>query len=156
MFVFNFKPLKHKKLLVIVTAAVALTALLCVFIAVKGNQKPPETAQSTTGVCYDTSVENDGYASFFAQLDIEAENEPLKSREVVIPEEFNQTYDDYNALQKHAGLDLTRFKGCTAQELTFALKNGKAPFAVLLTADDRVIGGHLTNGEYGSEMLPLI
>ena len=26
---------------------------------------------------------------------------------------------------------------------------------VLLVLDNRVIGGHLTNGEYGSEMLPL-
>lgn len=156
MFVFNCKPLRHKKLLIAVTAAAALLVLLCTFLAVKGNAKPPESAKSTTGVSYDTVIGNGGYAAFFEQLGIDADNAPVKRRSVTIPEEFNQTYDDYNALQKHAGLDLLRSKGHEAEELTFAVHGGKAAYAVLLTEQNRVIGGHLTNGEYGSELLPLI
>ena len=156
MFVFNCKPLRHKKLLLAVTAAVAVTALLCVVLAVKSGEKPPESAKSTTGVSYSAAIEKDDYAAFFKQLGIDADNAPLKRRTVTIPEEFNQTYDDYNALQKHAGLDLNRSRGREAEELTFAVHGGKAAYAVLLTEQSRVIGGHLTNGEYGSELLPLI
>ena len=70
--------------------------------------------------------------------------------------EFNNTYNKYNDLQKKIGLDLSRYKGRTAEEITYELKNSETKYAVLLVYENRVIGAHLTNGEYGQSNLPLI
>ena len=78
------------------------------------------------------------------------------SCEVTIPTDFNDTYEQYNELQKEIGLDLEKFKGKSVQKITYELKNCKTKFAVLLIYKGKVIGGHLTNGEYGSENLSLI
>ena len=154
MFVLNIRPAGRKKLIIAAAAAISAVAAICAVCALLHTEKPADSAVGGAGE-YSLSVQNEGYREFFEQLGIESENEPEKAAAVTIPAEFNKTYDDYNALQKHAGLDLSRYKGEDAELLTFRIKSDSTPFAVLLVKDGRVIGGHLTNGEYGGEMLTL-
>lgn len=49
--------------------------------------------------------------AFFRQFGFEVNESPLEVKEVVIPEEFDEVYNEYNELQKSQGLDLTDYKG---------------------------------------------
>lgn len=79
--------------------------------------------------------------------EIEPGNEKLK--EVVIPEEFDEMFETYNALQKKAGFDLENYKGKTAQRYTYRILNYPSAQESdiikvdLLVLDGKVIGGSI-------------
>lgn len=155
MFAIQFSVKQSKKKLILIAAIGILLAAICVTATVKILEKPHDTAQSKISGNYSLVVKNGDFSAFFKQLGIDSENVPETEQSVIIPEEFDDVYTSYNELQKTAGLDLSSYKGKQARQLKFRIKNGSADYAVLLVLDDRVIGGHLTNGEYKSEMLPL-
>lgn len=145
------KLVKHKKLIFAAVAVLILAAAAAFIFSL-----PSGTAESEGGAKYSTVVTDEDYAAFFSQLGIDAEEKPAEEKTVIVPYEFNAVYSEYNELQKQAGLDLYPYRGTEARRLVFPLKNGKARLAVLLVREGRVIGGHLTNGEYGSKDMPLI
>lgn len=79
-----------------------------------------------------------------------------RQRQITVPKSFNQTYEAYNALQRQAGFDLEPYQGKTADMLTYTLSGDSPAYAVVLLCGGKVVGGHLTDGEYGSENLPLL
>lgn len=93
---------------------------------------------------------------FLEQFGVETADAKPEKRSVVIPSDFNKYYEEYNELQKKIGLDLGKFKGKEVTEITVPLEKPKDNNAVLLVYKNRVIGGHITNGEYGSKNLPLV
>ena len=81
---------------------------------------------------------------------------PLVSCDSVkIPREFDGVYGDYNALQEKNGFDLGKYKGKTVRRYTYSLGGTNSEFAVVLAKNGEVIGGHLTDGEYGGDDAPL-
>ncbi len=156
MFVFNIK-LKSKKNLLIFSVLVSVViAVICFVSAISGERKVPDVATCDEVGEYSLVAETEQeQCDFLAQLGYEADKE-IDSRNVLIPSEFNSAYEEYNILQKKIGLDLSRFKGKTAREIKIELKNTDKEYAVLLVYDGKVIGGHITNGEYGSKNEPLI
>lgn len=50
-------------------------------------------------------------------------NTPCEEKEVQIPEEFNDTYTDYNEIQKTQGFDLEKYKGQTVTVYTYNITN---------------------------------
>lgn len=155
MFVFNFK-IKAKKIIIAAAVLSVAAAVICTAVTVAVNSKLPDTA-----VCEKTGeyslVLNDGDEGIFLeQFGIETAGSKPEKRSVIIPSEFNKYYEEYNELQKKIGLDLGKFKGKEVTEITVPLEKPKNYNAVLLVYKDRVIGGHITNGEYGSENLSLV
>jgi hypothetical protein len=156
MFVFNLK-FSKKKLVAIVTAIVAIVAVMLTVLAFVGDVKVPDSATCDELASYSLVAETvGGECGFLAQFGLDAQADSRESEQVVIPSEFNSIYEDYNALQKKIGLDLGNFKGKNVEKVRYTLQNSDEKFAVLLIYNGRVIGGHLTNGEYGDENLPLI
>lgn len=156
MFVFNFKVTDSKKVFAIFAVASVAVAVVCIISMISVQSSLPDTATCDELGCYSLKCDKDDeLCTFLEQFGLL----PIKiadNCEVVIPTEFNQTYEKYNELQKEIGLDLEKFKGKSVQKVTYELKNSKTKYAVLLIYKGKVIGGHLTNGEYGSENLPLI
>lgn len=156
MFVFNFKVADSKKVFAIFAVASVAVAIICIICMISVQNSLPDTATCDELGCYSLKCDKDDeQCTFLEQFGLL----PVKiadNCEVVIPTEFNQTYEKYNELQKKIGLDLEKFKGTSAQKITYELKNSKTKFAVLLIYKGKVIGGHLTDGEYGSNNLPLI
>lgn len=156
MFVFNLKVTDSKKVFAIFAVASVAVAVVCIISMISVQSSLPDTATCDELGCYSLKLDKDDeQCAFLQQFGLS----PVKitdSCEVIIPTEFNDTYEQYNELQKEIGLDLEKFKGKSAQKITYELKNSKTKFAVLLIYKGKVIGGHLTNGEYGSENLPLI
>ena len=156
LFVFNFKVTDTKKVFAIFAVASVAVAVVCIISMISVQSSLPDTATCDELGCYSLKLDKDDeQCTFLEQFGLL----PIKiadNCEVVIPTEFKQTYEKYNELQKEIGLDLEKFKGKSVQKVTYELKNSKTKYAVLLIYKGKVIGGHLTNGEYGSENLPLI
>lgn len=156
MFVFNFKVADSKKVFAFFAVASVAVAIVCIICMISVQNSLPDTATCDELGCYSLKCDKDDeQCDFLEQFGLS----PVKitdACEVIIPTEFNETYEEYNGLQKAIGLDLEKFKGKSAQKVTYELKDCKTKYAVLLIYRGKVIGGHLTNGEYGSENLPLI
>ena len=155
MFVVRFSVKNTKRLFFAALALIIALAAVCVTATVIMLEKPRCTARSEGAGEYSLNVEKGRYEAFFSQLGLNVDEAHATEKNVIIPAEFDEVYTEYNELQKAAGLDLEPFKGKQASLLTFPLNGGAAEYAVILVCDGQVIGGHLTDGEYGSEMLPL-
>lgn len=153
MFAIPVSVKRCKKVLLI--AAAVLLAVGGMFAAAAALRQPPSSAESAGGCRYATDVSGGDYAAFFRQLNLSAAEVPSTRETVRIPGEFNDVYTAYNELQRQSGLDLTPYRGKEALRLTFSLHNSRLPYATLLVYGGRVIGGHLTSGEYGSVLQPL-
>lgn len=156
MFVLNFKVADSKKIFAIFAVVSVAVAIVCIICMISVQNSLPDTATCDELGCYSLKCDKDDeQCTFLEQFGLS----PLKiidSCKVAIPTEFNEIYEEYNELQKSIGLDLEKFKGKSVQKITYELENSKTKFAVLLIYKGKVIGGHLTDGEYGSKNLPLI
>lgn len=74
-------------------------------------------------------------------------NTPCEEKEVQIPQEFNDTYTDYNEIQKTQGFDLEKYKGQTVTVYTYNItnyagyENRDCVYANLLVYGGVLIGG---------------
>lgn len=156
MFVFNFKVVDSKKVFAIFAVASVAVAIICIICMISVQNSLPDTATCDELGCYSLECEKDDENCTFLEQFGLSSVKITDSCEVTIPSEFNETYEEYNELQKEIGLGLEKFKGKSAQKVTYELENSKTKYAVLLIYKGKVIGGHLTDGEYGSKNLPLI
>ena len=73
--------------------------------------------------------------------------EPASVEEVLIPETFDPSYDDYLALQKSQGFDLTAYAGKTVKRYTYGVLNfpglRENIWASLLVYKHTVVGGEV-------------
>ena len=60
---------------------------------------------------------------FFRQFGYEVKTTPESVKEVIIPDEFDETYTEYNELQKEQGLDLSAFKGARVKSWSYEILN---------------------------------
>lgn len=92
--------------------------------------------------------------AFFAQFGWEINEEPAEVKEVIIPEEFDETYTEYNKLQLSQGLDLEPFKGVRVKYWSYEIlnypQNGSSNTKVMgniLIYDGIVVGGDVSSTE---------
>ena len=117
MFVYSFKASTFKLVSILVVCAAVLT--LTIFLM-------PE-AGNTVGVnkIVNENVTLEGISSekkvqeFFNQLGFELDEKPVQKGKVKIPKRFDAVMEKYNDLQKMQGLDLTKYKGKTANRYTY-------------------------------------
>ena len=121
----------------------ALAVLTAVIIFMPRNQAPIENEVSRAGETADQRI------AFLAQYGWEVDPEPLEIREVAIPEEFDEVYTRYNALQKEQGMDLLPYAGKTCKQWIYRVTNYPDPMeevrAVLLVYEGQVIGGDISS-----------
>lgn len=85
--------------------------------------------------------------NFLASLGLEADPESERAKDVIIPEEFDEIFENYNALQKKAGFDLENYKGKTVKKYTYKILNYPTAekddiiMSDLLVLDGKIIGG---------------
>lgn len=85
--------------------------------------------------------------NFLRSLGLEADPESEKARDVIIPEEFDEIFENYNALQKKAGFDLEDYKGKTVKKYTYKIldyptaEKDDIIISTLLVLDGQIIGG---------------
>lgn len=148
--------MKNKSKLLIKISIILSGIIIAVLTAIAiGSANQPNTAVSDEMGKYSLLAENQSdEIDFLSQFGLSAVAESRSCEKITIPAEFNSIYEQYNELQKQIGLNLENYRGETVEKVTYLLDNGE--YAVLLVIKNRVIGGHITNGEYGSENRPLI
>lgn len=88
---------------------------------------------------------NAARVSFLTGLGWQVDEEAVEVREVVIPLEFDQVYQNYNLIQLDQGFDLTQYAGRRMTRYTYEILNyptGEENIrANLLVYKDRLVGG---------------
>ncbi len=81
-----------------------------------------------------------------------------ETREVQIPEEFDETLSRYNALQRSVGMDLTLYRGKRLKCRTYTVENYPAAGTVeihLYLYQDKIVAGDVSSTAAGGFQLPL-
>ena len=150
MVVLNFR-LKSKAAAAAAAAFTAvLTAVICAFCAANASGEEPAAPTISDG----DFAEERAVGEYLDGLGY-SDRELISCDSAKIPREFNGAYEDYNALQAENGFDLSKYSGKTVRRYTYALGGKNAVYAVVLAKNGEVIGGHLTDGEYGGDDAPL-
>ncbi len=77
---------------------------------------------------------------------------PTSITEIRIPANFDETYEQYNAIQREQGFDLRRYRACYAYKYTYDILNYSEPSPVPICADlivyeGKVIGADISSSE---------
>ncbi len=158
MFLVSLKSLKGKFILLF--AAVLAAVIVCSVISSDGKGDNEDTSQINT-VSLSASTQ-DELISFISSLGYSVKNEPDSVEEIIIPEEFDKIYEQYNELQKSSGLDLSRYKGCRAKKWTFTItdypgyEERDCIKINLIVYGKRIIGGDICSVELDGFMTGLL
>lgn len=154
MFVISFKSDIIKKLSL--TVIIAAFALIGGIVAVSTNEV------ATVGSFSDVSLKGSTHqerADFFRQFGWEISEEPTEIKETVIPEEFDETYEQYNTIQKEQNLNLEKYRGMRVKSWSYDILNYPGYESTdgvikgnLLTYDGKIIGGDICSVELGGFM----
>ncbi len=61
--------------------------------------------------------------SFFSQFGWEIDENPVQVKEVIIPVDFDETYEKYNDIQRQQNLDLEKYKGARVKLWSYNILN---------------------------------
>lgn len=119
---------------------------------------------STTAYCeavgkYSTVIDSElSVEEFLKQFDIEIDKSTKQAVNIIIPSEFNQVYESYNALQQSQGLDLNDYKGKKATRYTYNVTNSTGNSDLIcniIVCENKVIAGDLCTTALNGAMTAL-
>lgn len=146
MFVLSLKASKRRlipTLLCVALLAAMLIATVCF----------PATRTMVTSTTAATGDSDEACATFLKTLGYTVELPAVSVREVLLPDDFDDTLAAYNALQQEAGFDLSLYAGQRVKYRTYDLAEhitGTAAQAHLYVYDGVIIGGDIAavNGDF--------
>lgn len=118
MFVVSVKSSRLKSYFLI--ALIALLGTIGGIISVSVSKAAPVAKIGEYVMRADSAEER---KAFFSQFGWEIVADPVQVKEVVIPTEFDETYEKYNKLQKAQGLDLEKYKGKRLKHWSYEITN---------------------------------
>ncbi len=102
---------------------------------------------------------NDERKAFFNHFGWEIAEDPLEVKETVIPTEFNESYKQYNELQKKQNFNLEKYCGTRVKSWSYEILNypgyensDGVIRGNLLTCNGKIIGGDICSIELGGFM----
>ncbi len=154
MFVVSIKSDKLKKFAII--ALVSVVAIIGGLVYVSRQEVVPASTVSGVNMKASSAEER---ISFFSQFGWNVNPDPVEVKEVVIPEEFDEVYSQYNEIQKKQGLDLEIYKGVRVKSWSYEITNypgyensNGTIRGNLLIYNGVVVGGDVSNIELGGFM----
>ena len=77
---------------------------------------------------------------------------PTAIKEIRIPANFDEAYEQYNALQREQGFDLRKYRACYAYRYTYDILNYSEPAPVpicanLIVYEGQIIGADISSSE---------
>jgi len=90
---------------------------------------------------------NDDRLAYLSGLGWQVSTQPIATEELLIPEEFDDSYAGYLKLQADQGFDLTQYKGKRVKRYTYQLTNyptqAEPVQIALLIYKNKVVGGQI-------------
>ena len=145
MFVVSVKQQKLKRAAIVALAAVAAAA--GVIYALVSLRSSPAAKSDELNLRASTADER---IAFLSQYGWSVTPDPLEVKEVLIPTEFDDTYESYNEIQKtQNGLDLEKYAGERVKRWTYEITNypGYENTSGLIRADILVYDGLVIGGD---------
>ena len=140
MFVMTAK-VDKKKIAIVLACIVAAAAVLIMLFSGGKDQSVSSGAISVAS--------NDDRVNFLSGFGWEVTNSPVETGQVRIPENANEVFERYNALQKSQGYDLSAYSGQTVMRYVYQINNfpgaTEPVYATVLISKNQVIGGDVTD-----------
>ena len=130
---------------------VSIIAVLGLIVAVAAwpRADAPTQQATTTGINYGNIKNDADRAAFLKQFGWEVDPEPIECQEIIIPAVFNKVYQQYNAIQKAQGLDLSKYASKRVKRWTYRIKNYPDSTddvrANVIVYNNQVIGGDVSD-----------
>lgn len=148
MFIFTAK-LKRERLIAGAVALVALGAVVAVAVGLVNARGAPSSSE---GSAQEVKTNEDRVA-YLESFGWTVESEPIAVEELLIPEQFDETYKQYLDLLSSQGFDLTQYAGKRVKRYTYVITNyptgEKNVQAGLLIYRDTVVGGDVLSSQLG-------
>jgi len=148
MFVYSVKSSRLKFIILIAAGLALITALVLV---TRGDR--PAAGNNAIRHAASTAQERQ---AFLAQFGWEVSDDPIEVSEIIIPAEFDATYERYNEIQREQNFDLRDFQGQRVKRWTYEVLNypgyeGRRGVVQANLLIDRgvVIGGDIVSLELG-------
>ena len=150
MIILTAKLPRHRKL----TIGVAVAALACCAALVLTLGGGPAREASASAVPSPKGVKsNEDRVAYLESYGWQVSADPIAVEELLIPDEFDETYDQYLALQSEQGFDLTKYQGKRVKRYTYEITNyptGESGIlAGLLIYKNTVIGADVLSPQLG-------
>lgn len=150
MFIWTAKLRRGRIIAGAVAAVVLCGAVMLVSgaLSARGVDAVSATPASPKGV--KTSEDRVAYLQSYGW---QVSQEPISVEELMIPEEFDETYSQYLALQSDQGFDLTKYQGKRVKRYTYEITNypsGEKGVQVgILIYKNTVVGGEVLSSQLG-------
>lgn len=141
LFVFSVKTSKKQILSILVCVLMLIAVLVTVALWPAGEV----SAQANAPAWGRDDTER---ISFLHSLGYDVSGSSGEVREVLIPDEFDEVFTQYNTLQKSAGMDLEAYKGRRMKCWTYEVVNdpsGECVLAHLYVYKDKIVGGDVSS-----------
>lgn len=152
MFIVTARVPRRKLLAGAVTVLCCCLVIATALIVTLGGQAVTTSAEAST------VRSNEDRIAYLNELGWQVSETPAITEELLIPEHFDESYDEYLALQTQQGFDLTKYAGKRVKRYTYDITNypdsNVSVQAALLVYKNKVIGGQLQAAD-GSFVLPL-
>ena len=148
MFIWTAK-LHRGRLLAGAVALVVLcgaAALVGGALSARGVDRVSTTPASPKGI-----KTNEDRVAYLESYGWQVSADPIAVEELLIPDEFDETYDQYLALQSEQGFDLTKYQGKRVKRYTYEITNyptGETGVQVgILVYKNTVVGGEVLSSQ---------
>lgn len=125
----------------------AFTALGCCALAVLALAFTLGNRAVTASAEVKNVKDNEGRVAYLSGLGWQVSDMPIATEELLIPEQFDDSYQGYLQLQRDQGFDLTQYRGKRVKRYTYQLTNypdqAEPVQIALLLYKNRVVGGHI-------------
>lgn len=147
MFIFTARINKRR-----LAAGAAALILLCGTALAVGGRETGHSTDVPASVSASKKVKtNEDRIAYLEQYGWQVEPQPLAVEELQIPEEFDESYTKYLALQESQGFDLTQYRGKRVKRYTYEITNyptGEVGVqASLLIYKNQVVGGDVLSAQ---------
>lgn len=152
MFIVTARIPRKKLLAGAITVFCCCLVLATALIVTAGDRAVTAAANTSAG------RGNEDRIAYLKELGWEVRENPSMVEELMIPEEFDESYADYLALQEQQGFDLKKYTGKRIKRYLYDITNYTDTNinvqAALLVYKGKIIGGQLQAVD-GSFVLPL-
>ena len=152
MFIYSLRA-NTVKLVGVICVALTVLITLIAFVPTYAisSQTSANPGDTQVSYSYDKVKSAADAAAFLSQFGWEVASQPIETKTVVIPSEFDKVFAAYNELQKAQGLNLSKYKNKEVTRYTFAVTNYKdsdgTVYANVLVYRNRVIGGDICSAD---------
>ena len=132
--------------------ALAAAALCCCALLVNVDALRTAHGMETAATVSPKNIKtNEDRVAYLSEYGWQVKSEPLATQELIIPKDFDESYNDYLTLQSEQGFDLTRYAGKRVKRYTYEITNyptGESGVQVnLLVYKNTVVGGEVLSAQ---------